>query len=231
MPAELKLQPNWVLWVPVWTGSKWTKRPVQPSGYGASTTNARHWSTFDHVRQAYERAVAEGDIVVHHKSMSQRVPIGGVGFVFDGVPDENGLVLAGVDFDRVISGDAQIAPPAQERIRRLGSYCEASVSGQGLHVIVKARPLAAGIAHGGVELYTSGRYFTMTGHTGSWSQPVATAVDEFAALAEELRSQSGKARRHRQCRTNKTGWRRRIRSSKIRPVSGNVPRSGWGKQE
>jgi len=32
-----------------------------------------------------------------------------------------------------------------------------------LHVIVKARPLKSGIAHDGVEMYTSGRFFTMTG--------------------------------------------------------------------
>jgi len=136
MPAELTLRPNWVLWVPVWTGSKWTKRPIQPSGYGASTTNARHWSSFEDVRQAYERAVADGGM--DDKTGSHRVPIGGVGFVFDGVPDENGLVLAGVDFDRVISADGQIAPLAEKRIKTFGSYCEASVSGQGLHVIVKA---------------------------------------------------------------------------------------------
>ena len=56
MPAELKQRPNWVLWVPIWNGSKWTKRPIQVSGFGASTTNPKHWSSFDDVKQAYERA-------------------------------------------------------------------------------------------------------------------------------------------------------------------------------
>jgi len=92
----------------------------------------------------------------------QQVPVGGVGFVFDGSPDENGLVFAGVDFDKVISGN-RIAPLAKGRIERLRSYTELSVSGGGLHVIVKARPLKSGITHDGVEMYTSGRYFTMTG--------------------------------------------------------------------
>jgi hypothetical protein len=32
------------------------------------------------------------------------LPIGGVGFVFDGQPDEGELVLAGFDFDKVIIG-------------------------------------------------------------------------------------------------------------------------------
>ena len=60
----------------------------------------------------------------------QHVPIGGVGFVFDGRPDEDGLVFAGIDFDKVISG-GEITSTAQERIGRLGSYTERSVSDNG----------------------------------------------------------------------------------------------------
>ena len=70
---------------------------------------------------------------------------------------------------------------------------EASVSGSGLHVIVKAHPLSAGIAHGGVEMYTKGRFFTMTGRAPEDARIVA-APDEFAALAEELRAQSTSSR-------------------------------------
>src|SRR5947208_9784226 len=105
MPAELKERPNWILWVPMWTGSKWTKRPFQISGFGASSTNPKHWSPFDGVRQAYERAAERGYIEVHEKGKPvQQLRIGGVGVVFDGQPDEDGLVLAGVDFDKIISG-------------------------------------------------------------------------------------------------------------------------------
>jgi putative DNA primase/helicase len=165
MPPELKVLKNWVLWGGVWNGTKWTKRPIQISGYGASSTNPKHWSSFDNVRQAHERAIQRGDMELREKGKPvQRVPVGGIGFVFDGQPDTEGLVFAGVDFDKVISG-GEIAPLAAERIRRLGSYTERSVSGGGLHVILKAWPLASGIAHDGVEMYTSGRFFTMTGDT------------------------------------------------------------------
>jgi hypothetical protein len=45
MPPELKTLKNWLLWAPVWNGSKWTKRPIQISGYGASTIKSKHWSS------------------------------------------------------------------------------------------------------------------------------------------------------------------------------------------
>jgi hypothetical protein len=189
MPAELKALNNWVLWVPIWSGSKYTKRPIQTSGYGAGTTNPKHWSSFDDVKQAYERAFERGYIEFREKGTPpQRVPIGGVGFVFDGKPDENGLLYAGVDFDSGAFKD-EIATFSAERVKRLGSYIEASVSGTGVHVIVKARPLASGIAHNGIEMYTSGRFFTMTGRASDNARIVA-AADEFSALAEELRVQS-----------------------------------------
>jgi hypothetical protein len=127
MPPELKQRPNWVLWVSIWNGSKWTKRPIQVSGFGASTTNPKHWSSFDEVKQAYERAIQRGYIEVRGKDKpSHRVGIGGVGFVFDAQPDQDGLVIAGVDFDKVITG-SDIASFAEECIKRLKSYTERSV--------------------------------------------------------------------------------------------------------
>jgi hypothetical protein len=190
MPPELKLLKNWVLWAAVWNGSKWTKRPIQTNGFGASTTKPKHWSSFDDVKQAYDRAVARGYMELREKGKPVRqVPVGGVGFVFDGQPDEDGLVLAGVDFDKIISG-GKIASLAEERIRRIGSYTERSVSGSGLHILVRALPLVSGITHGGVEMYTSGRYFTMTGRAPETARIVA-APDEFAALADELQCLAG----------------------------------------
>ena len=89
MPAELKQLKNWVLWVRIWNGSKWTKRPIQASGLGASTTNPKHWSLFEDVKHAYERAVERGYVELRRRNKPpQRVSIGGVGFVFDGQPDD-----------------------------------------------------------------------------------------------------------------------------------------------
>src|SRR3954453_5222293 len=104
MPPQLKILKNWLLWAPVWNGTKWTKRPIQISGYGASTTKRKHWSSFDDVKQAYELAVARGYMELREGKPIRHVPGGGVGFVFGGQPDADGLVFAGVDFDKVISG-------------------------------------------------------------------------------------------------------------------------------
>src|SRR5260221_5079033 len=123
MPAELRQLKNWVLWIPVWTGLQWTKRPIQPSGFGASTTNPKHWSSFEDVQHAYERAFERGYVEVHQKWKSvQQLRLGGVGFVFDGQPNENELVYAGVDFDKVIPQRGEISFFAAERVKRLGSY-------------------------------------------------------------------------------------------------------------
>jgi hypothetical protein len=193
MPAELKARDTWVLWVAIRKGSKWTKRPIQLSGHGASTTNPKHWSSFDAVRQAYEAAVKPGSIEVHERGKPpQHVPVGGVGFVFDGRQDEDGLVFTGIDFDKAISGGV-VASLAEARIKRIGSYTERSVSDTGFHIIVKARPLRSGIAHDGVEIYSSGRFFTMTGCTSEHAR-IVSAPEPVAALAEELRAQATTSR-------------------------------------
>src|SRR4029079_15281179 len=67
MPLELQRVSNWVLWAAVWNGKKWTKRPIQISGYGASATNPKHWSSFEAAKEAYEEAVARGHMELREK--------------------------------------------------------------------------------------------------------------------------------------------------------------------
>ena len=98
-------------------------------------------------------------------------------------------VYAGVDFDSQAC-EGEISIQTAELVDSLGSYVETSVSGSGLHVILKARPLASGISHRGIELYTDKRFFTMTGCTDDVPQPVVPAAAAFAALAKELQAES-----------------------------------------
>ena len=94
----------------------------------------------------------------------------------------------------MVPQQGDISSFAVERVRRIGSYVEQSVSGTGLHVILKAHPLAGGIAYNGIELYTGGRFFAMTGHAPDKSSIIA-APQAFAALADELRAQSKSSRK------------------------------------
>ena len=177
MPDELKGMKNWVVWKympPKSAGSKWRKVPFQANGTPAKTTDPSTWSGFDECRTAY-----------HQGGWS------GIGFVFDGKPDQDGLVFAGVDFDSPTC-EGEIAIETAEWVDRLGSYVETSVSGKGVHVILKAEPLPSGISHGGIELYTSKRFFVMTGNTpANASLPIKAAPAEFAALAAELKGRTG----------------------------------------
>jgi P4 family phage/plasmid primase-like protien len=65
--------------------------------------------------------------------------------------------------------DGLIAQWAQEIVDRLDSYTEISPSGHGVHIIVKAsKPgpsCRGGYKDGEVEMYSEGRYFTVTGRT------------------------------------------------------------------
>lgn len=146
IPDLLKALPQWVCWRYLPRHGRWAKVPFQPDGQPASSTAPVTWSSFDGVIRAYQRDEFDG-----------------IGIVLDGKPDANGLVLAGVDLDKVTA-----TPERRERALRIvaefGSYTEWSPSGEGLRIFGFAKPLPKGISRDGIELYTSGRYLTVTGH-------------------------------------------------------------------
>ena len=64
------------------------------------------------MKQAYGAAGTAATSSYERRSKPpQRVPVGGVGFVFDGKPDEDGFVFAGVDFDKAITSTRQTLAP------------------------------------------------------------------------------------------------------------------------
>lgn len=67
-----------------------------------------------------------------------------------------------MDLDGCIEEDGTIAPKAEAIVEVLGGYAEYSVSGRGLHVIVRAE-LEKGYRSGPIEVYPGARFFTMTG--------------------------------------------------------------------
>lgn len=129
-------------------GEKATKKPIDPgSGGFASSTDPETWAT---LAEALDFDADNPDT-------------DGIGYVFDA----NGLV-AGVDLDDCRDAETgEIDDWAAEVVDRLDSFTEVSPSGTGLHVYVFGFVPDGGnrepVGDGELEMYDSGRYFTVTG--------------------------------------------------------------------
>ena len=148
-PNDLKELVRWVCWnYEKDKDGKYTKVPYRASdGKKASIPNPDNWCTFDEACSAFGSREHTG-----------------IGFVF---AEGDGLV--GVDLDGCIDADGATTPEAQEILEELNSYTEISPSGTGVKVFLR------GVKPGsrcrtekiegmtGIEVYGSGRYFTVTG--------------------------------------------------------------------
>lgn len=147
---ELRAIPNWVLARAVERKGKVTKPPYQPNGEPASHSNRSTWSSFDDVKEAYER----GGYI-------------GVGFVLDGEPHFDRRYLHGFDWDHCIE-DGVIDPAVAAELKRLAiPRIEKSISGTGirgffLHDVCLPSQRTS-INGRSVELYSTKRYLTTTG--------------------------------------------------------------------
>jgi hypothetical protein len=179
-PPELSGLDNWVVWrylSPKSGGKKWRKVPFQPNGKTAITTDRSTWSSFDACRDAYIQGGFEG-----------------LGFVFDGEIGPDGLCYCGIDFDGCIE-DKKIHSLARERLKRLKSYWELSVSGTGLHCIARAKPLDRMVKYDGVEIYSDKRFFTFTGR--ALFSNITSAEKEVQALVDEIRTKQASEQKPR----------------------------------
>ena len=161
IPEELRSERAWVLWrfEPGPRDGKPTKVPYQASGHRASSTDPSTWTTFEAARAALER-----DRNFH-----------GVGFVFH---DNN--PYAGVDLDDMTEEQAG------RWLDLFDSYAERSPSGDGVHIICKAE-LPQGTKKSAGELYSSGRFFTMTGNVIR-DAPIRAAQEAAEEFYEYLRA-------------------------------------------
>ena len=146
IPAELKALPAWVTWKGVERTSasgekRVTKIPFTPDGTRkASSTKPEHWGRFEEAFQTYQQGKGAG-----------------VGFVFT---PSHGVI--GIDLDHCIEG-GELHPAARRIVERFCSYTEVSVSGSGLHILVRGSLPWPGKRLDPVEVYREGRYFTVTG--------------------------------------------------------------------
>lgn len=157
VPELLQNLNQWVLWKVITRDGKDTKIPWSVYDKPASSTDSATWSSFECVVMRYEAS--------RHA---------GIGFVF-----EKSDGLAGIDLDSCRDPETgRIAGWAQKWIDKSDDcYCEVSPSGTGVKIWVKADmhlekgrnikieedPLVPG-KKPGIEIYTHGRYFAVTGH-------------------------------------------------------------------
>jgi energy-coupling factor transporter ATP-binding protein EcfA2 len=144
VPNLLTSRDTWIPWKREERDGKETKVPCSPDGFPLSATKPANFIPFD---QAVQIARDSHDVT-------------GVGYCFtDGGP------LVGVDFDDCADPDTgEVDEWALNLVEHLGTWTEYSPS-TGLHSYTQGELPGKGKQAGPVEIYDSGRFFTVTGQT------------------------------------------------------------------
>lgn len=143
IPTELKIIPNWLLWKLENRKGKQTKVPYQPNGNNASVNDSGTWCDFETALNAMKRG-----------------GFNGIGFVVTG---DMGYIF--IDWDKCrepVTGEFK--PGILEEIRSTQSYSEISQSETGAHSICRGVKPGEACKKNDREMYTSGRFFVMTGN-------------------------------------------------------------------
>jgi len=115
------------------------KVPKDPkTGQNAKSNDPSTWSTFAEAVEAVDR------------------------YGFDGIGFEFANGFFGVDLDHVVT-NGEISNMARDIIETMDSYTEYSPSGTGVHVLCRGNIPQGRRKKGDVEMYSEGRYFTVTG--------------------------------------------------------------------
>jgi hypothetical protein len=158
---ELRELPQWVFWGYRERDGKRTKPPYDPAtGKDAKCNDPTTWGTFAAACNAMQRYAGVG-----------------VGFMFQ-------REYFGVDLDKCRDPETgAIAPWAQDIIDELATYTEISPSLTGVHCIGRGKLPPGGRHHGAVEMYDSGRYFTVTGrHVEGTPATIEDRTEALVAL-------------------------------------------------
>jgi putative DNA primase/helicase len=112
------------------------------------------------------------------KSYAARGDIDGLGFMFDKASG-----IFGIDVDNCVDESGQFTPVAQEIIHTMQSYTEMSPSGKGVHILAKGTLPPSGRRKANVEMYDSGRFFTVTGqHVPGTPLTIENRTNEVAVI-------------------------------------------------
>ena len=161
IPQEMRTLNKWVNFAFEERNGKKTKVPYNPAAADskAKSNDKSTWSSF-------ELAVEKTDYAYD-----------GIGFMFSNSP------YVGIDIDHCVENGV-ISEFAQSIIQTLSSYTEFSPSDTGIHIICRGTAPPGGNKNTkqGIEMYSSGRYFTMTGNILPGYERIAdaqAAIDEI----------------------------------------------------
>lgn len=143
IPEELRRLNQWVNWKPEIRDNKITKIPLNPHTLkNAMTNDPATWGRFE---QAITNLNKQG--------------IAGIGVV---VTERD--PFTGIDLDKCRNPETgEIEAWALRIIETISSYSEISPSGTGIRIFVKAKLPEGMRKKGRIEIYDSGRFFTVTG--------------------------------------------------------------------
>lgn len=160
IPDSLKQLNQWVCFKlePNEKKGKADKIPKDPNtGYNAKSNNPATWSD-------YQTAV---------KAVSK--------YGFDGIGIQFANGIFGVDLDGVIK-DGKFTAEAQDIIKTMDSYTEYSPSGTGVHILAKGTIPPKDRRKGNVEMYSEGRFFTVTGQVVGTPKGIQERTAQAAAV-------------------------------------------------
>lgn len=141
IPTFLRDTPRWLLWK---YDKDDRKIPLNPNGSGyASSTNPATWAPFFVAMQQYSAQKTDG-----------------IGFVFT---EEDNVV--GIDVDHCRNPETgELNEFAKLVLTNIQGYAEVSPSQTGIKIFTRSNDLPTGTNHEvGLECYSKGRYFTVTG--------------------------------------------------------------------
>jgi RecA-family ATPase len=171
LPPVLRDLPIWLLWREVKepTDRKPKKVPLYANGRARAKTD-----TPDDRAQLVVLSEAEDAF--------RRMGGAGLGIALGTVPGED-IHISGIDLDNCYAG-TDLDPRAQQLLMAAHSYAEKSPSGNGLHILGTGDAGTLKKDADGLEIYSGGRYFTVTGEV--LNRAPLGDITEAAQLARAL---------------------------------------------
>lgn len=197
IPADLKALPQWVAAKLAPNPAKPDAKPRKPpinvhTGQGATTTKPITWATFDRVMDYLDEWHGHQHSHIDKEMGELTGPLPYPGFV---VASNDPYCFA--DLDNCFDASGTLKPWARPIVDTLASYTEISLSGTGLHVLIRGAKPGKSCKKkmdqdgGEIELYDRERYVAITGNIFEGRDTIHDRQAELDALYSQVFSTNG----------------------------------------